>query len=319
MLHIKSLDEGLNIFKALGSEIRIEIIKILLENHGMNMNELASKLNITNGALTSHIKKLEDCGLITISNESTGHGNQKICSVHLDKILIDVDSQEDFKNVYQTDLKVGHFSDYKVYPTCGLASNTAIIGEVDDTRYFAHPDRYNADILWFTRGYVEYIIPNFIPQAQKIDQITISLEISSEAPGINDIWPSDISFKINDKKVAQWTSPGDFGSVRGIFTPDWWYPNWNQYGLLKILVINKKGTFIDGLQVSDVNIRDFELDFRSTIKFKMEVEEEAEHVGGLTIFGKTFGNYNQDISVRINYSPIVETTEETPVIEYKES
>ena len=88
MLHIKSLDEGLNIFKALGSEIRIEIIKILLENHGMNMNELASKLNITNGALTSHIKRLEDCGLITISNESTGHGNQKICSVHLDKILI---------------------------------------------------------------------------------------------------------------------------------------------------------------------------------------------------------------------------------------
>lgn len=319
MLHIKSLDEGLNIFKALGSEIRIEIIKILLENHGMNMNELASKLNITNGALTSHIKRLEDCGLITISNESTGHGNQKICSVHLDKILIDVDSQEDFKNVYQTDLKVGHFSDYKVYPTCGLASNTAIIGEVDDTRYFAHPDRYNADILWFTRGYVEYIIPNFIPQAQKIDQITISLEISSEAPGINDIWPSDISFKLNDTKVAQWTSPGDFGSVRGIFTPDWWYPNWNQYGLLKILVINKKGTFIDGLKISDVSVRDFKLDYRSTIKFKMEVEKDAEHVGGLTIFGKTFGNYNQDISVRINYSPIVETTEETPVIEYKES
>ena len=51
----------------------------------------------------------------------------------------------------------------------------------------------------------------------------------------------------------------------------------------------------------------------------MEVEKDAEHVGGLTIFGKTFGNYNQDISVRINYSPIVETTEETPVIEYKES
>ena len=31
MLHIKSLDEGLPIFKALGSEIRVEIIKILLE------------------------------------------------------------------------------------------------------------------------------------------------------------------------------------------------------------------------------------------------------------------------------------------------
>lgn len=308
MLHIKTLDDGLEIFKALGSEVRIEIIKILLENQGMSMNELAGRLNITNGALTNHIKKLEDCGIVSISNESAGHGNQKKCSVYLDKILVDIDSQEDFKNVYQTSLKVGHFTDYNVFPTCGIASNTALIGEVDDTRYFAHPERYEADILWFTKGYVEYIVPNFIPCGQKIDQITVSLEISSEAPGINDIWPSDISFKINGKKVATWTSPGDFGSVRGIFTPDWWYPNWNQYGLLKILVINKRGTFIDGLQVSDVSINDFEFDYHSTIKLRLEVEEDAEHVGGLTIFGKTFGNYNQDIDVRINYSPIADAS-----------
>ena len=310
MLHIKSLEEGLDIFKALGSEVRISIIKNLSENRGMNMNELAAKLNITNGALTSHIKKLEDCGLVTVSNESGGHGNEKKCSVCLDKILIEMDTQEDYKNIYQTDLKVGHFSDYKVYPTCGLASGTAIIGEVDDTRYFSHPDRYSADILWFTRGYVEYVIPNFIPFAQKIDQLTISLEIGSEAPGVNDIWPSDISFILNDKKVATWTSPGDFGNVTGIFTPDWWYPNWNQYGLLKILVINKKGTFIDGLQVSDVSIQDFSLDYRSTIKLKLAVEDNAEHVGGLTIFGKNFGNYNQDISIRMNYSPIAEQENE---------
>lgn len=310
MLHIERLEDGLEIFKALGSEVRIEIIRILLENNGMSMNELAGKLNITNGALTNHIKKLEDCGIVSISNESAGHGNQKKCSVYLDKILIDIDSQEDFKNIYQTSIKVGHFTDYDVYPTCGIASNTALIGEVDDTRYFAHPERYEADILWFTKGYVEYIVPNFIPFGQKIDQITISLEISSEAPGINDIWPSDISFKINGKKVATWTSPGDFGHVQGIFTPDWWYPNWNQYGLLKILVINKRGTFIDGLQISDVTINDFAFDYHSTIKLRLEVEEDAEHVGGLTIFGKTFGNYNQDIDVRINYSPIVDATEQ---------
>lgn len=310
MLHIKSLEEGIDIFKALGSEVRIEIIKILLENDEMNMNELATRLNITNGALTSHIKKLEDCGLINVSTESSGHGNQKKCSVQLDKILIELNHQEESKNVYQTDLKVGHYSDYKVYPTCGLASGNAIIGEVDDVRYFAHPDRYNADILWFTRGYVEYIIPNFIPFGHKIDQITISLEIGSEAPGVNDTWPSDISFFLNDKKIAVWTSPGDFGDVKGIFTPDWWYPFWNQYGLLKNLVINEKGTFIDGLKVSDVSMKDLNLDHRSMIKLKMEVEEQAEHVGGLTIFGKHFGNYNQDISIRINYSPMMEESEE---------
>ena len=48
MLHIKSLSEGLDLFKALGSEIRLEIIRILLEENGMNMNELAtaSRYNI---------------------------------------------------------------------------------------------------------------------------------------------------------------------------------------------------------------------------------------------------------------------------------
>ncbi len=306
MFHIKSLDEGLELFKVLGSDIRIEIIKILQQNGSMNMNELAGHLNITNGALTSHIKKLEECGLVRVTNESAGHGNQKKVSFHLDKILIDIAPQEDFKNTYQASLKVGHYSDYNVYPTCGLASPTALIGEVDDTRYFAHPDRYNADILWFSQGYVEYVVPNFIPLGQKIDQITITCEICSEAPGVNDVWPSDISFKLNNTKIATWTSPGDFGNVKGIFTPDWWYPNWNQYGLLKVLIINNKGTFIDGLQVSDMSLRDFLFDYRSTIKLKFEVEGDANHVGGLTLFGKHFGNYNQDIDVRINYSPIDE-------------
>lgn len=304
MLHITSLNEGLEIFKALGSDVRIEILNILLESNNMSMNELASRLNITNGALTSHIKKLESSGLISTSSESAGHGNQKICSVHLDKILIDLEKQADFQNVYNTELKVGHYSSYQICPTCGLASSTALIGEVDDARYFEHPERYNAEILWFTKGYVEYVIPNFIPSSQRITQITISAELSSEAPGINNVWPSDISFYLNDVCVGTWISPGDFGDVKGLFTPDWWYPNWNQYGLLKLLVINKNGTYIDGLKISDVTIDSFELDYRSGIRFRLAVEEDAAHVGGLTIFGKSFGNYGQDIKVSLNYAPI---------------
>lgn len=306
MLHIESLDEGLELFKALGSELRIEIIKLLLANKSMNMNELASKLNITNGALTSHIKKLESCGIVSISNESAGHGNQKICSLHLDKILIDIDTPVTNDNVYSTELKVGHYTSYEVFPTCGLASSKKLIGEVDDTRYFAHPDRYEADILWFTKGYVEYMIPNFIPHTQRISRIMISAELSSEAPGINNNWPSDISFYLNDVYLGKWTSPGDFGDIQGIFTPDWWFPNWNQYGLLKLLMINHHGTYIDGLQISDITIDDFHLDSTSSIKFRMAVEDDSEHIGGLTIFGKSFGNYGQDIKVDINYAPMNE-------------
>ncbi len=303
MLHIKTLDEGLELFKALGSDIRVEIVKILLNENSMNMNELAGRLNITNGALTSHIKKLEECGVVTVSSEASGHGNQKMCSVHLDKILIELQDKPQNENIYTTDIKVGLFSDYKVFPTCGLANSRRLIGEVDDTRYFAHPDRYEADILWFTKGYVEYAIPNFVPANQKIDEICVSLELSSEAPGVNNVWPSDIYFYLNEVLLGTWTSPGDFGDVKGIFTPDWWFPNWNQYGLLKMLVINHKGTYIDGLQISDVNIDQFGLTSKSQLKLKLEVPDSAEHVGGLTIFGRGFGNYNQDINVKMAYSP----------------
>lgn len=306
MLHVKNLDEGLEIFKALGSELRINIIKLLQENHEMNMNELATSLGITNGALTSHIKKLEESGIIQVMTERGSHGNQKVCKVAVDKIVVDVESEEneEDQNIYNTEVKVGHYSDYEVYPTCGLATSQAIIGEVDDPRYFSHPDRINAGILWFTKGYIEYIIPNLLPSATKIDQITVSLEISSEAPGINNDWPSDISILLNDVKIGTWTSPGDYGDVQGIFTPDWWFPNWNQYGLLKMIVINKKGTFVDGLKISDVTINEFNLDYKSTVRFKFEIEEDAKNVGGITIFGSEFGNYNQDIKVRIAYSPM---------------
>ena len=306
MLHVKNLDEGLEVFKALGSELRINIIKLLQENHEMNMNELATSLGITNGALTSHINKLEESGIIQVMTERGGHGNQKICKVAVDKIVVDVESEEteEDQNIYNTEVKVGHYSDYNVYPTCGLATSKAIVGEVDDPRYFSHPDRINAGILWFTKGYIEYMIPNLLPSATKIDQITVSLEISSEAPGINNDWPSDISIFLNDVKIGTWTSPGDYGDVQGIFTPDWWFPNWNQYGLLKMIVINKKGTFVDGLKISDVTINQFNLDYKSTVRFKFEIEEDAKNIGGITIFGSEFGNYNQDIKVRIAYSPM---------------
>lgn len=303
MLHITSLDEGLELFKALGSDMRIQILKLLLEHKQLSMNQLAAMLDITNGALTGHIKKLESCGLISTSSESAGHGNQKICSVRIDRILVDIEKETADDNVYVTELKIGQYSDRRISPTCGLATSKALIGEVDDARYFDHPDRYNADILWFTKGYVEYTIPNFIPGDQKITSISISCELSSEAPGINSNWPSDVSFTINDVPVGIWTSPGDFGDVRGLLTPDWWPVNWNQYGLLKLLVINRKGTFIDGLKISDVTISDLRLTPRNPIRFQMGVQEDARHVGGLTVFGRSFGNYGQDIRVSLYYAP----------------
>lgn len=305
MIHITSLDDGLETFKALGSDTRIQILNILLENEQMSMNQLATELNISNGALTGHIKKLEECGLINISNESAGHGNQKMCSVTQDRIIVDIKKPIDYKNVFETEIKVGQFSRHQVWPTCGIATSESVIGEFDDIRYFNHPDRFTANILWFTKGYIEYTIPNLIPSNQRITQLSISAELSSEAPGIDNNWPSDISFYINDTKIGMWTSPGDFGDVHGMFTPQWWPQNWNQYGLLKLLVINDYGTYIDGLKISDVSTLSLHLDYSSDIRLRLAVENDSEHVGGITLYGKSFGNYDQDIRVAINYAPLI--------------
>lgn len=303
MLHIASLEEGLELFKALGSDMRIQILNLLLEHKQLSMNQIATALDITNGALTGHIKKLEACGLITTANESAGHGNQKLCTLATSRILIDIEKEADAANVYATELKIGQYSAASIFPTCGLATSSALVGEVDDPRYFDHPDRFNAEILWFTKGYVEYIIPNLIPRSQQITSISVSCELSSEAPGINNVWPSDICFSINGIRVGQWTSPGDFGDEKGLLTPDWWPENWNQYGLLKLLTVNKKGTFIDGLKISDITIDTLGLQPGKSFRFRMEVNEDAAHIGGLTLFGKEFGNYGQGIRVSLNYAP----------------
>ena len=302
MLHVENLSEGLTLFKALGSEVRLEIVRLLVEQP-MNMNELAGRLHITNGALTTHIRKLEECGLVTISNDSSGHGNQKIYHVVPDKLLINIKkAPPEPENTRSVVLKVGRYSNCRVNPTCGLATADHIIGAVDDYRYFTHPDHFDADILWFTQGFVEYQVPNFAAAYGHITQITVSAELSSEAPGVNSQWPSDISFSINGVGVGTWTSPGDYGDVRGVFTPSWWFPDWNQYGLLKLLTVNEKGAFMDGLPISGVTIADLKLDRAQTFNLRFAVDQKAAHIGGLTIFGKTFGNYAQDIRVSLSYA-----------------
>ncbi len=300
MIHIEELNDGLETFKALSSESRIKILELLGEYEKLNMNELAEKLELTNGAITSHVKKLEDCGLIKVSTESGLRGNQKLCYLHEDKLIFDL-KKKIFEKSYETEISVGHFSDYKIFPTCGLATKDHIIGEVDDPSYFADPKRIESEILWFTRGFIEYKIPNYLKADQKIREIQISMEIGSEAPGVCDEWPSDIHFYLNNHELGYWTSPGDFGETKGIFTPSWWYPNWNQYGLLKLVAINKYGSYIDGLRISNTSLDDINISFKSDLSFKMAIPDDAKNVGGLTIYGNNFGNYNQGIFIRLLY------------------
>lgn len=302
-MHILDLKSAIPVFKALNSDIRVEILELLLKKNNLNINDIAKSLKLTNAALTMHIKKLEECGLISIVANNGKHGMQKNCCLSDDKILIELNHDMQNDHSYEVDLNVGYYSNYQVFPTCGLASSESLIGEVDDPRFFADPTRVKADIIWFTKGFVEYRIPNYLKPFQKISEIQISLELASEAPGYCEYWPSDIYLYFNDIELGYWISPGDFGEKRGIYNPYWW-PNWNQHGVLKLLSITEYGTFIDGRKLSNIKLSDLKLDYKSDFILKLAVPEKAQNKGGLTIYGQNFGNYNQGIKIRILFDSL---------------
>ena len=168
MRYLKHISEQAELFNALGSEVRLQILNLLQAKGRMSMNELADKLGLSQGALTPHIRKLESADLVRINQDAMVHGNMKMCEPHLDKIFLVFSQETTRQNEYASHIRVGQYSSCEIYPTCGISTEKSIIGEVDDPRYFTHQKRFEADILWFTRGFVEYMVPCIIPRSSRI-------------------------------------------------------------------------------------------------------------------------------------------------------
>lgn len=297
-------DEALNVYKALASDTRIDILKILIQNSS-TVSELSKILGYSKAIISRYLKILENAHLIKCNRqyESDMDGRKRIYQIAVDHIDIEFPKKVylPFKKITE-EIRLGYYSDFSVEPTCGLASATDHIGEIDDPRAFASNERIEASLLWLSRGYVEYIIPNALEENFHPELVEFSLELSSEFPGSNNNWPSDISLFINDVKVAVITVPGNFSDVRGKYTPAWWPDLLSQYGLLKTIRINHDDTSINGIKVSDATLDDLELTKSHFIKLRLEVEESSKNVGGLTIFGDSFGNHPQNIMYNLYYS-----------------
>jgi predicted transcriptional regulator len=183
---------------------------------------------------------------------------------------------------------------------CGLCSVDGVIGLRDVPETFLGPDRMKAGLRWFTRGYDGSQFPDHTTRTRtRPKALEFSMVLSSEVPGTAADWASDFFLLVNGVDVGTWTSPGDFGDKRGVYTPDWWKLAGSQYGKLKNWRINGNGSFIDGVKISDVTLDDLLIDQHRSIRLRIGVKEDAEHPGGMNIFGRGFGNYNQDIVLRI--------------------
>ena len=196
-------------------------------------------------------------------------------------------------------MPIGIFTDCEVTAPCGLCSQEKIIGLLDIPDSFLNPDRMNAGLLWCGSGSFEYKFPNnTMYDPKKLSKLEVSMELSSEAPGTNVNWPSDITLWINKVEIGTWLSPGDYGDKRGRYTPLWWKLEGSQYGLLKHFAVTADGSFVDGIKISDVTLDDLMINEHHSIRVRVGVKENAEHVGGMNIFGKGFGNYDQGIILR---------------------
>lgn len=293
--------DSIPVYEALASETRIQILNLLSQS-SMNIKELAHALHMSSAIITRHINQLEKAQLIRTEKKPGKSGIQKVSKLVVDKIEINFPTTiyPNFK-MRSVALPVGHYTDYDVAPTCGLASSKAFIGHVDEPKYFMDSSRMDAQIIWFTQGYLEYKVPNPLQANERIELLEISFEIASEFPYSNNVWPSDISFYINGRKLGTWTCPGNFSDIRGKYTPSWWQDANSQYGLFKTIRISKHGTHFDGDILSELTLDDLELT-SDLVSFRIAVEKDAKNIGGTTIFGKGFGNHQKDIEFGFYYS-----------------
>ena len=122
-------------------------------------------------------------------------------------------------NVIDVAMPIGLYTSCEVSAPCGLCSPAGIIGLLDVPGTFLNPDRMNAGLMWFTRGFVEYQFPNNARLAGRdVTALEFSLELSSEVPGTSADWPSDITVAINGQEVGNLDQPRRFRrQARGLY------------------------------------------------------------------------------------------------------
>jgi predicted transcriptional regulator len=292
---------GVEVFRALASETRTEILRYL-GDRVVAVNQIAQDLNLKPSTATMHITILERAGLLHSELRPASRGLQKVCARTYDELVFDLPrGSHHTRDAVDVEMPIGGFSDFSVEPTCGLVTSTGLIGFLDDPAAFYEPDRLKAQLLWFRTGYVEYRFPNRIPPGARAESLQLTAEVCSEAPLHALDWPSDIGVWINGVSLGEWTCPSDFGGQRGRLTPSWWEEKDSQFGVLKRWLVTPSGTTIDGMSLSTVALDALALVPGAPIVVRMGVRPDAANVGGMNLFGREFGNYPQDLGLRIEY------------------
>lgn len=292
----------LKITRALASEDRLRILKYLL-NRSVNIMSIANDLDMPISSVSRHIDILSDAGLIIITYQPGLKGHAKYCAQAILDVNISLaaSKQNNKSNSFIMEMPIGMFSEIDANAPCGMIGAKSSLGDFDDPQIFYSPLRSEAECLWFESGSISYSFPSPVKDKNIRKRISFSLELCSDTIYFNNKWPSDITIKINDIEIITYTSPGNFGGKRGKFTPEYWPITSSQFGQLKKFSVDREGVYIDNVfQHNQVTFDDLHLFDGNSIKFQIGVKRDAEHRGGLTLFGKNFGDFEQAIIMKIS-------------------
>jgi len=175
-----------DVLRALASEVRVAMLKLLHSDGPLNVNDIARKLKQPQSTVSSNMQVLVDAGLVRTETQKARKGNQKICHPLFDEVLVMFKEElTPLKSkAIEVAMPLGLYTSCEVSAPCGLCSTEGIIGLLDVPDTFLDPDRMKAGLIWFTRGYVEYQFPNNARLAQhKITSVEFSMETELGSAG----------------------------------------------------------------------------------------------------------------------------------------
>ncbi len=302
-------EEMAAICHALSSPVRVKIMR-LLAKESKSVGEIAEEMDLPMSTAALAVQVLQKAGLILTKNQPGTRGTLKLCSRKLDQVTVNLAPPDDVPSRSITfNMPIGGYSSAEnILPTCGLATANNMIGMMDAPTAFYLPDRFSAQLIWLQQGFLEYRFSTESLEYRDIDWLEISFEACSEAPMYRDPWKSDIAVEINGKRLGIWTSPCDCGGRRGLLTPEWWSDTSTQFGFLKIWRVDRSGSYLDNQKISDLRLEDLGMEQSEYISVRIGVPADAEYVGGLNLFGEQFGDYAQNLVLRIGYQLDQEST-----------
>jgi len=302
-LSLGELERLCPVAKALSSPMRVKMIA-LLAVRPMNVNEWAEALELPVSTAALGVRQLEEAGLIHTEIQPGIRGAMKLCSRRVESVSMRLTPEmDDGVSALTMQLPIGSYSEANaIRPDCGLVSEHAWIGEANSPRMFYHPDRLRAQLLWFDSGSLEYRFSLGEIDPSQVEWLEFSMEISSNAPMYREDWKSDIDVSVNGQPLGCFISPGDYGGRRGRLNPSWWSDTSSQFGLLKTWRVDASGASLDGEPLSGVTLADLDLANREYISLRIGVRADAEHTGGINLFGEKFGDHAQGIVMRVGYA-----------------